>query len=866
MIPPLGEIMLLSLLMSFALQGVNKPVAAFTTASPEVAQTAVLPTPQFRRYGTSNGLPSSSVYTVVQGHDGVMWFGTKGGLARYDGVDFKVFRHVAGDPSSLYDNGIGTLLIDHAGRLWAGGLDAGLNRYDATSGGFEHWAHDPANPSSLAGDKVWAMAQSADGSLWIGHDKGLDRMRADGHGFEHVIDESMAGFGAVGSLYVDAQQRLWFGCDSGIFRRDGNGQLHHIVQEGTDRAIDAWRIEGDGDEIRLATSRGLMMVGKDDVARMFAPKTIPETNVNSSARDQAGRLWIGTQRGLFLQSSHHGPVMAVVNQPMLYGNLPGTWVWQIFSDREGGLWITLFDGGVAYLAPGWNKFSRFTHIPDDSTSLRDSVATAMARGRDGRLWVGERSGRVDKLDPLSGKVEHVLSIPRGDVLAMTEDADRRLWIILQGALYRYAGGKLEMVDTANRSMLHPLEVELGPDSKVYARTFGEGLFQVDQQTLTTTAVPIRPAEDKARWSNQLTLMRGVFWYASEAGLWRLAAGLDHLEPVPGVSRDSAVNAFDFTDDGLWLARPDGLENYRYGDDGLVLDHKIGVAQGWPAVNVLDLAVDAQQRVWLFGRDGLWRYDPGKGRFHQLGLQDGLSNGEFSRGFARLSDGHIYAPTLGGVIAFDPDRIDESTDTPQVAITGASLRRKGMLVAQPLHDDSTVWVSWQDRGLLIDARVSSYVNPSANRYRFRLNGFDSDWVDTGNLGAREFAGLSVGDYTLDVMAAGADGAWGQLHTPLKIHVQAPPWARWWAWCVYVVLIALLTWLGLRYWRRRMAQRHKMQMAEQQRALAEQASAAKTQFLANLSHEIRTPMTGVLGMAELLLSTPLSPTQHEYTETM
>ena len=91
---------------------------------------------------------------------------------------------------------------------------------------------------------------------------------------------------------------------------------------------------------------------------------------------------------------------AVTDQPVLYGNLPGTWVWQMMVDREGGLWAVLFDGGVAYLAPGWNRFSRFTHTPDDPSSLRDAIATTMARGKDGRhVWVGQRGGRVDRLDP-----------------------------------------------------------------------------------------------------------------------------------------------------------------------------------------------------------------------------------------------------------------------------------------------------------------------------------------------------------------------------------------------------------------------------------------------------------------------------------
>src|ERR1700761_4874559 len=103
------------------------------------------------------GLPNSDVYTVAQAPDGAMWFGTKSGLARYDGVHFKTFHHVAGDPHSLFDNGIATILFDKAGQLWAAGLEGGLNRYDAGTGNFQHWGHDAGDASSLSSDKVWAV-------------------------------------------------------------------------------------------------------------------------------------------------------------------------------------------------------------------------------------------------------------------------------------------------------------------------------------------------------------------------------------------------------------------------------------------------------------------------------------------------------------------------------------------------------------------------------------------------------------------------------------------------------------------------------------------------------------------------------------
>ncbi|WP_109124171.1 hybrid sensor histidine kinase/response regulator [Dyella sp. C11] len=869
--------MLPSVLLSVVLSvATTTPVVASTQAAPGLPPPATvqatgntaLATPQFRRFGTAEGLPSSTVYTLLQGPDGTMWFGTKSGIARYDGVSFEVFRHVAGDPQSLFNNGISALMFDHAGHLWAAGLEAGLNRYDERSNAFRHWAHDPGDPASLASDKAWSIAQTSDDTLWVGTAVGLDRMRKDGRGFDHVLvtGATPEALGTVGALFVDARGQLWVGSDSGVFRRDLAGEFHLIATESPDKSLDAWRIEGDGDEIRVASSHGLFVVGSDDVARQLGSGELPDTNILSSVRDRAGRMWVGTQHGLFLKEPQDAHIQAVTNQPVLYGNLPGTWVWQIRPDSEGGLWIALFEGGVGYLAPGWDSVSRFTHIPDDDNSLRDSVAYSVARGHEGSIWVGERGGRVDRLWPATGQVDHVISGLRGDVLALTEDVPSRLWVTTQGALFRYANGKLDAVDGYPHGMKHPLEVEVGPDGKLYARTFGEGLFRIDQDTLTVTPIRVVPEQEKARWGSQLTLRNGTFWYASDGGMLRLDRSFDHFEPVPGVDNRQAVDAFDFTDDGMWMARPNGLEHYHYDGDGLALDRKVDATHGWPSVNVVDLAVDQHHRVWIFGRDGLWRFDAVTGQFREMGLQDGLSNGEFLRGFGRMKDGMIYSPTLGGVMAFNPNRLMPHAEPPRLAITHISVRRNGALRDLPVPETGHLSIGWKDSGLTVDTRVFSYVDPAANRYRFRVVGLDNTWVDTGNHGERDLTGLPHGDYTLEVMAAGADGVWTQLAKPLQIHVQAPPWARWWAWCAYVLLGVLLVWLSLQVWRRRLAERHQMQLAEQRSTLAEQASAAKTQFLATLSHEIRTPMTGVMGMAELLLSTPLSRVQRDYAEAM
>ncbi|WP_426662396.1 ATP-binding protein [Rhodanobacter aciditrophus] len=863
--------------VSAGLLGLFLLIAASVPAQPVAAPmpaTAAIPivTPQFRRYGVSDGLPSSNVYAVVQDHDGAIWFGTKGGIARYDGVHFKVFRHVANDPGSLYDNGIATLLVDRRNRLWAAGLNAGLNRYDAATDRFEHWGHDPGNPSSLASDRVWSLAQTPDGTLWVGTGRGLDRMRPDGRGFDHVDYRAPGGkaenLGAVGALHVDGHGQLWIGSDLGVFRRDARGRMHPVPAADPGQSMSAWRINGHGDEIRIATDHSLMVVGPDGLARRFGGAAIPDANVMVSVRDDAGRLWIGTQRGLFMQPRPGAAVMAVTNQPALDGGLPGTWVWQMLVDRAGGLWLALFDGGVGYLAPGWDSFSRFTHIPDDSASLRDSIATTMARGKDGRhVWVGERAGRVDRLDPVTGQVEHSFSDLGGDVVGMTEGAGGRLWVVLQGAIDVCDGTRRRCVrvDPGGSGMRRPLEVEPGPDGQMYARTFGEGIFRIDPGTLAVTPVPMEQPTEKVRWGSQMTLQDGVFWYASDGGMMRLDSTHDRFEMVPGAPQGRSVDAFAFTPHGIWMANANGLMHYRIEGGGVVRDRTVDAAHGWPSINVVDLKVDTRNRVWVFGHDGLWRFDPASGRFRSFGLQDGLVNGEFSRGYASMPGGYLYAPTLGGVVAFDPDRIGERKVAPPLAVTGISVRRHGARQALPVHA-GVVKVGWRDRQLNIVARVFSYLDPEANHYRFFLHGFDPGWVDVGNQGERDLSGLGSGDYTLDVMATGAEGVWSHLSQPLRIHVEAPPWQRWWAWLLYVLAVAAAVGWAMWAWRRRLAQHHRIELIEQRRALAEQASAAKTQFLATLSHEIRTPMTGVMGMAELLLNTPLDRKQQDYTRAM
>ncbi|HET6587306.1 MAG TPA: two-component regulator propeller domain-containing protein [Oleiagrimonas sp.] len=843
-------------------------MAAASTTSP--VQAPLPATPQFRHYDINQGLPSSNVYTVVQDRRGAIWLGTRAGLARYDGTSFKVYRHIPGDATSLASDDVSSVLADSHGRLWAGGEGSGVNLLDPLHGTFRHFKHRADDPDSLANNDVLTMAEGRNGTLWVGmYGAGLDHMISPGHfvHLRHVKDDpSSLSSDVVLSLFSRGKGRVWIGTMRGMDIRDADGRLRHVRFEGLTKPPRVWRIDGNAHEVRADTTAGLFLVGDDAVARRIDGGKLHPRGVFASARDRHGNLWLGTTHGLYLLEPD-GRLKHFPARPLLPGGQPGQLIWQLTVDHEGGMWVATQNSGVAYLSPDWRQFAHYSHRPDDDSSLSASRILALAKGRDGELWVGGINGQLDKLDPATGKVTHeaaALGLAPASITALANTDRHGLWVGFHGGLGLFDGQRFRKVeDTRLGSGARWMATDAS--GTAYVSPPGQGVLRVDPDTLKVTPLIPGFAGEPGRETNALAMHDGTLWRASQAGLSRLAADGLHLTPVPGVARGPVV-ALGFAGHDLWLARPHELDHYRLDEGKSTLIQSIDASHGWPGLETNALTVDGRGRVWLFAAAGLWRYSPTTRSFHHFSKADGLPSPEFtSNELVRLTNGTVYAGSLGGVIGFRPGEEHDHPRPPRLVLTSALVRRDGHDVRLSL-DSHRLHLRWDDRDLRITAHAMSYINPKLNHYRFRLTGFDPGWVDTGTRGVRELAGLKAGNYRLLVQAAGPSGAWGQLTTPLTIEVDAPPWLRPWAWLVYALVLALLIYLIASIWRRRVEQRHRVQLAHQQQHMAEQANAAKTRFLATLSHEIRTPMTGVLGMADLLLDANLAARERGHVETI
>ena len=811
---------------------------------------------RFDKLTIEDGLSQNAILSIYQDSRGYLWIGTQDGLNRFDGYDFTVFKHELDNPNSLSHNSILSILEDRQGIFWFGTWGGGLNRYDPSTGQFTRYQHDPQNPDSLAQDLVAALYEDSTGRLWIGTSGGLDELdRQNGKFIHHTSkadDPHSLSSDVISSILEDHEGNLWIG--TGGFGVEGaglnhfdprTGQVQRYQNDPTDphslssNTISSLLLAPDG-ALWIGTggfylsgsgnARGLNRLDPQtgQVARFqYDPQnadSLSNDNVTSLYLDSNQVLWIGTWGGgldrLDLsQTSTPGKERFYHTQhdPLEPPSLSADIVWSLMQDRSGVFWVGTINGGLNKLNPQVQRFRLYRNHLQDSNSLGFNVVGPFYEADDGKIWVGTWGGGLDAFDPRTGLFKHYLhdpnnagSLPDNTIGSIYQDKQGVFWVgtfsglttfdpvtgqfkvyshdpadpnsisdnniskIIEdksGRLWIASLGGLDVYDQAQDNFTHidlpedvqPVALFIDRNQTLWVGTGGQGLIGLDPDSLFGRRVsytqylhdPNNPASltDNAVWSIYED-QRGMLWVGTQSGLDRLDR---------------------FSDTFLHYPELDRLPNN----------------------TILCILDDADGNLWISTNNGLIRFNPLKGESRKFDVSDGLQSNEFNSGAClRSREGTLIFGGIDGFNLFDPGAIQDNPVPPPVVVTALQVFNNP--IATDLSGKTPIDLNYRQNFISFDFAALDYHAPDRNRYQYKLDGVDADWVEAGARRYASYTNLSGGDYIFRVKASNNDGVWNDTGLAIPVRVTPPIWQTWWfqAGAILMTVMLVAGGVGLR----------------------------------------------------------------------
>jgi len=822
----------------------------------------------FKQLKVEDGLSHNSVISMLQDDNGFLWFGTKDGLNRYDGYNFKVFRNEPDIENSLGSNFI-RCLYQFNNFLWVG-TDTGLFQYNDKTESFTLIESTKDKP-------VLDIEGDSNGNLWFIASGNLHKLPVSQKSSkEEVFDKFYTSFittNKEGEVFVSSSDLFY----------------QYIPQNNSFKRIDLEANKGDLKNLIITTinaqSKDSIFIGtKNRGALLFNRKTNTLTPllkenenplfVREFLMKNSKELWIASESGIFIYNLVNGTYQ---NYKKNYNNpysLSDNAIYSLVLDREDGVWIGTYFGGVNYYPKQYTPIDRyFPRVGENSIS--GNAIREIKKDSFGNIWIGTEDAGLNKFDPKTGDFQNYSSVRNQGILSHYNihgllPRKDELWIgtfehgldimdIKTGKIKRHYGTSLQEGGMRSDFILYIYETR---NKDVYILT-SSGIHRYKPESKSFELIEGFPEiyhyttfiEDNkgVLWAG--TYWDGLFYYnpkTNDKGFYRFERNNKSSlssNVINGLFEDSNNNLWITTENGLNLFNPKKNNFSRYTtEDGL------------PSNVTYSILEDNDSNLWISTSNGLVEFNTKKQEFKIFTKSNGLLSDQFNYSSAfKDKKGKMYFGSVNGLISFNPDEFKQNKYHPPIYITNIQINNQDVSVKKensPLDTSITfsenIKLNNQQSTFTLEFASLSYTAPEMTKYWYKLEGLSDNWIPIGKNHQVSFNELPAGDYTFKVKALNSHGVWSSENSSLKIEILPPFLTSNFAYTFYTILLILFIFYLLRYYHRYNRDKNNNRIKELENDKEKEIYQAKIEFFTNIAHEIRTPLTLIKSPLEKLLS--------------
>lgn len=794
--------------------------------------------------------------------------GTKGGLNRFDGYSFKVYRHDEDDATSIGSNFLRSIHEDKNGVIYAGTIN-GLYRYNDSVENFTE---------IRTGGEVRDIKSDDDNNLWfILAGRLIKYNKKTAETFDYV----QKNYFDASSVIVTNDNEVWISTTTGLlekYNRSNNTFTPYPVFENTANISSKW-IE----KIYYSKDNRIFIGTATHGAKVFdiASKTwkdliiYNDDNTAIFARDflqtSPNEIWIATESGIFIYNSTDN---SFVNLKKQYNNpysLSDNAVYTLCQDREGGIWAGTFFGGMNYYPKQYTSFKKY--FPNYSANgLSGNAVREICKDKYGNFWIGTEDAGLNKLDTKTGTFTTYR--PTGNLNDITYynihallAKDDHLWI----GTFEHG---LDIMDIKTGSVIKHYSAESGgslvsnfiisiietKDGVIYIGT-RNGLQKYDAANDKFVLVKEVPPnfiyslfEDHNGTIWACTTDNGVFYFndkTNEKGSLQYDAHNKN-----SLSTNFALNIYEDSNNFLWIAT-EGGGVCKY-DPVKKVFKRYNAKNGFPSTTALKVLEDNKKQLWITTTKGLVHLNPATDAMTVYTKSNGLLNDQFNynSGYKDI-DGTMYFGSVRGMISFNPENFTANNFVPPVYITGLQVNnqevdvQKESVLSQSIEYTKNITLSYKQSYLSIDFAALSYTSPEMTQYAYKMQGLDKDWTYIKSNRKVYFTDLAPGNYTFMVKAANENGKWNGNTATIDIHISPPFWATNLAYALYAIAVLCAIYFAFRNYHQRVAAKNKRKIEILEHEKEKEIYEAKIEFFTNVAHEIRTPLTLIKAPMEKIL---------------